>query len=106
MSLKESDVVGGIAENPAGRPHLLILDDGTWTDDDKRWMSLLVKLRSYIGFICGDGFAAKFPGVEPKEVTIEVICDQPPSERMAQFTSFAPAGDETNRISPSYTVKS
>jgi len=65
---------------------------------------LLDKLRSYIGYIYSDGFAARYPCVAPREVSVEVVCKQPPSERMARLTSFAPRGDELNRIAVTYTV--
>src|SRR5689334_18388565 len=98
MPLQEADVLDAISVNPDGRPNLVIRDDGLWDDDDLRWSCLLDKLKSYIGYIHSDDFAAEYPGVAPREVTVEVVCRQPPSPRMAALTSFAPRGDEANRI--------
>jgi hypothetical protein len=106
MSLEDEDAVDGWVRSPDGKPELIIVDDHIWNDDEERWSRLLDKLRSYIGFILGDEFAAQFPGTEACDVTIRVVCTQPPTQRMQQFTSFAPVGDETNRIKLSYSLAS
>jgi hypothetical protein len=105
MSLSDADALDAITANAEGKPNLVIVDDDAWEDDERRWSGLLAKLRSYIGYLHSPDFEARFPGVAPREVTVEVVCEQPPSGRMAGLTSFAPRGDESNRIRVRYTRK-
>jgi hypothetical protein len=98
MAIEDPDALDGFVVCPDGRPQLLIEDPGQLDDENERWESLLTKLKSYVGYLHSPEFAEKFPGVASGEVTIEVVCRTPPSERMAALTSFAPRGDLDNLI--------
>ena len=86
---------------------LVIVDGEAHTDEESRINQLLEKLKCYVAYITSEQFGADYPGVNPNEVLIGVMCSQPPTEGMRLVTQIRPhaAPDVLIRVSCVHYVR-
>src|SRR5207248_1298886 len=56
----------------------------------ERLNALLAKLKTYVGYILSDEFAQDNPDIGPDDVSIGVVCANPPTAEMLQITHVKP----------------
>lgn len=98
MTLEEANTIDIITKPQDGSIGLFIVDAGTITDPEARFLRLMAKLKTYVAFVMSEQFKQEHPGIGPADVTIHVVCFTPPTQEMLQIEYAAPRGDQSNRI--------
>ncbi len=98
MPLEDTDSIDMGLEPTPGKIQLVITDAGITTDPEERMKLFMEKLKTYVGFIMSPRFKTDYPNIQPKDVSISVVCKNPPTEKMAAITQVTPRGDRENQI--------
>jgi len=80
---------------------MVVIDDGTITDETQRYTQFTKKLAGYVFYASQPEFRQQYPSISPHEVLIRVICYRPPNEEMKKIKAVAPpelGGDESMRM--------
>lgn len=102
MPLEDSDRIDIVTKTPEVRVQLIITDAGITTDPEERYNKFVAKLKTYVGYVMGSEFKEDYPGKGPGDVTIRLISQTPPTEKMKAITSVTPRGDRDNVIRVEY----
>lgn len=72
MTVEETDRIDIVGRRPDGTLLLIVSDHLDWEDPEQHKQLLTAKINSYCDYIRGEDFAAKHPGLSPKQVVILV----------------------------------
>lgn len=97
MPLDDPDVIDIITRPAPRKLELVIADAGRIADPQERLAKLIHKLRGYAAFAGSEEFRRQYPKVE--DVSIVVVCKNPPTEEMIQIAKVTP-GNEPERAIP------
>src|SRR5882724_12513629 len=87
MPLENLEAIDLITQTPEGKICLVITDSGVTTDPEARLELLIKKLKRYAGEVLGGGLAEEYPGTQPRDFIIRVVCANPPTQAMLEITS-------------------
>lgn len=93
MPLEDSDRIDIVTAPAPGKLDLIVTDSGITSDPHRRHRLLLRKLRSYAAYVLDPDFGGRHPGVTPADVSITVVCHDPPSGEMAAITEIVLGAD-------------
>ena len=77
---------------------LYAIDDGTTTDELRRYQLLIEKLRAYVDHVASAEFRSSHPNVGFGDVLVRVLCKTPPNDVMLDVQAVRPKGDAHNRL--------
>ena len=77
---------------------LLVVDDGTITDQLQRYSLLISKLTNYVNFVSSEDFRRKNPGIDHADVLIRVVYTTPPNEAMLNVQAVGKRNDAAQRL--------
>ncbi len=100
--LEDTGRIDMVAEDRDGKVMLVITDAGTVENPDQRFTLLAEKMKTYVGFVTSEAFARRFPGRTPGDVTIHVMCSEPPTDRMMKVDRVAPGGKHDQAINVTF----
>jgi hypothetical protein len=101
MGLQDTDTVDIVAKALPGDPCKLILyvvDDGSITDEIRRYKLLIEKLTGYVNYVAGTEFRESHPGIGFSDVLVRVLCRRPPNDAMSEVQAVGAKGDAANRL--------
>lgn len=95
MTLEEANTIDIITKPQDGGIGLFIVDAGTITDPEARFLRLMAKLKTYVAYATNDEFKREHPDTGPADVTIHVACFTPPTQQMLQIRFATPRNDQS-----------
>jgi hypothetical protein len=93
MPLEELDVIDMALATKAGQLKLVITDSGETSDPAQRFALYCRKLQAYAEYVASPQFAKERPGILKQNVSIELMCAQPPTPEMSDFRSIVLPGE-------------
>lgn len=88
MSLEDTTTIDIVVKPPSGQGLDLVLCDGGEVEDELRRYQLIVeKLISYVEFVATGQHLSNAPEVRTEDISIRVICKNPPNDAMKQIVS-------------------
>ena len=106
MSLRNTDSIDIIVQNPHGEGYdLIVFDAGDIDDEIERYTLLVEKLSAYANYVCGGQLAEEQPDAEPSKVRFVVISDEPPNQAMLQIQAMKPRELPDMRFPVVFTTK-
>ena len=93
MPLEESDVIDLALKSKSGQLRLVITDSGETSDPALRFSLFCKKIKCYAEYVESPQFANQYPDILPGDVSIELVCDQPPTPEMSEIKGVALPGD-------------
>jgi len=104
MTLEDPTTIDLTLKPKDGKQMLLIIDSGVTTDPNERMQLLINKLKAYVAYVMSDEFKQNSPGINPRDITIRVVCKTEPTDQMKQIDKIMPHGDRENMITVEYEL--
>jgi hypothetical protein len=99
MGLENTKTVDAVVGNPTtGGIDLVLFDDGSVTDEVRRYDLVLSKLISYLEFFAGGQLAEQFPEHAGKAVRCCVVCKRRPNDAMLRIEGVKDRHDANKRL--------
>jgi hypothetical protein len=67
---------------------LIIHEDRPWEDADTMQQQLKNKIDTYFSFIMDPAFSREYPGTQPSDVVITLLCSEPPGTENLKFFHY------------------
>ena len=99
MSLAEKDKIDLIIKRPNVEAFdLIAFDDGSETDEIRRYNLMIEKLGTYLTYVRSGEFERSYPQAQGRDVRFVVSCFRPPNEAMQTIQALKDPSDVTWRF--------
>jgi hypothetical protein len=99
MALTETDKIDIIVKNPhTGGFDLLVYDDGSITDEIRRYNLVVEKLQAYLTYVRSGQLLERYPDAKSLPVRCCVVCKRDPNEAMIRLEGVKDREDPEIRL--------